>query len=192
MWEIFTLKQKVFVLFIAIIGILIGSSWTFVYLEAKNVLGEVFSPKVITIYRAEAKEPVKGENEAEKVEEVKDNDTETVKTIKKLSAQYGIDWKMVYAVCQKESNCNPKLDCKNQFGKCDNGQSYGAYQIYNPSQDPKRIAMAENFEEATKWTIEHGLKYKDDPATFFKNHNGLYKTTNQWYVDGAMAIYQSL
>ena len=193
MWETLTFKQKVFVVWAVIIGIGIGTSWTYVALEAQNVLHEVFEPKTITIYQTNTIGTVKVENEAEQVEDVSvSNDPDTVKVIKKVSAEYGIDWKLVYAVCLKESGCNPKLDCTDQYGKCDNGLSFGAYQIYNPSKDPARIAMAEDFEQATRWTIEHGLRFKDSPETFFKNHNGLYKTTNQWYVDGAMEIYKKL
>lgn len=115
-----------------------------------------------------------------------------VQTIKEISKEEGIDWKLVYAVCLKESGCNPNIDCQNQFGKCDGGKSFGAYQIYNPTLDPKRKDLAENFEEATRWTIKHGIRFKDNPELFFKNHNGIAKTTNQWYVDGAMEIYESL
>lgn len=119
-------------------------------------------------------------------------DTPAIKIIKRISMQEGIDWKLVYAVCLKESGCNMSLNCENQVGKCDWGKSFGAYQIYNPKLDPERKRMAENFEEATLWTIKHGMRFKDDPAVFFKNHNGLAKTTNQWYVDGAMEIYRTL
>lgn len=125
-------------------------------------------------------------------------DTPTISTIKKVSAEYGIDWKLVYAICLKESGCNPELKCANQRGRCDNGESYGAYQINIPTHDKTRVAMAENFEQATRWTIEHGKKYASDPILFFRSHNGIGKVNpdgtlrNQWYVDGAMEIYKKI
>ncbi len=115
-----------------------------------------------------------------------------IAVIKRISKEQKIDWKLVYAVCLQESGCNPKLDCEKQYGLCDSGLSFGAYQIYNPTLNPERKSMAENFEEATLWTIQHGYRFKDNPELFFKNHNGLYKKTNQWYVDGAMEKYKAL
>lgn len=119
-------------------------------------------------------------------------ETPALKIIKRLSAERGIDWKLVAAVCEQESDCNPNLDCSSLRNSCDGGQSYGAYQIWVPSGDKSLIEVATDFERATAWTIDYGYRFRNDPAKFFKNHNGLYKTTNQWYVDEATQIYNSL
>lgn len=175
--------------------LIVGISYTVVCYELSkiNIKGEKFvyvndvDAMGFSVAHASEQEQL-SEGEADTVP----NTPPIVQTIKKISAEYGIDWKMVYAVCLKESGCNPNIDCSNQYGKCDGGKSFGAYQIYNPTLDPERKRMAENFEEATHWTIKHGLRFKDNPSMFFKNHNGIAKTTNQWYVDGANEIYKTL
>jgi hypothetical protein len=93
--------------------------------------------------------------------------------------------KMVRAICTIESNCN-----SDRIG--DNGQSYGAFQIHLPSHPNITKEQAMDYEWAKQWTINHGKKYLDNPALFFKNHNGIAKTSNGWYVERAMTVYQSL
>jgi hypothetical protein len=190
--------------FYGILMLTIGVSWTwaitFSFYEGADIMrfvrtsvADFVRPTEIVIINNRVIETAYAA-EAESVQEKISVPEESyqIATIKRISKEEKIDWKLVYAVCLKESGCNPKLDCENQYGRCDNGLSFGAYQIYNPTLDPERKRMAEDFEEATRWTIKHGYRFKDDPATFFKNHNGLYKTTNQWYVDGAMEKYNSL
>lgn len=104
--------------------------------------------------------------------------------IKRISAEYSIDWKIIYAICVIESNC--KADT---IG--DSGQSYGAFQIHLPSHPNVSKEQAMDVEFAAKWTIEHGKKYKDNPSLFAKSHNGIGKQ-NQWYVDRFNQVYNNL
>lgn len=197
-------KSKIF---FGLVALVIGITWTWtitfssfeganlmrfvresVSLFASGVAEKIHPREIVFMNPALAAEKISPESVREEEAEM-----DPVKaTIQRISNEEKIDWKLVYAVCLKESNCNPALDCDKQYGRCDDGFSFGAYQIYNPALDPERKRMAEDFEEATRWTIKHGYRFKDDPALFFKNHNGLYKTTNQWYVDGAMEKYKAL
>lgn len=113
------------------------------------------------------------------------NDTDkNIDIIKQISAEYSIDWKIIYAICMVESNC--KADT---IG--DSGQSYGAFQIHLPSHPNVSKEQAMDMEFATKWTIEHGYKYKDNPSLFAKSHNGMGKK-NQWYVDRFNQVFKNL
>jgi|GEM_PF-5901442 len=105
--------------------------------------------------------------------------------IKRVSEEYGIDWKMIYAVCLVESNCDT-----GRVG--DNGKSFGAFQIHLPSHPDITKEQATDFEWSLRWTIEHGLKYADDPEVFYRNHNGLYKTTNDWYVNRCVETFNDI
>ena len=105
--------------------------------------------------------------------------------IKRVSREYGIDWKIVYAICLVESNCDTS-----RVG--DNDESYGAFQIHLPSHPEITKERATDFEWSLRWTIEYGLKYAEKPEVFFKNHNGLYKTTNDWYVNRCIDAYNSI
>lgn len=105
--------------------------------------------------------------------------------VKPIADKYGVDWRLVYSVCKVESNCN-----SDRIG--DGGNSYGAYQIYLPAHPDITVEQAKNFEWATEWTIKHGLRYKENPQLFCKNHNGIAKVTNDWYVDKCFTEYQKL
>lgn len=106
-------------------------------------------------------------------------------TIQKVAQEEGIDWKLLQAICYIESRCD-----SSRIG--DNGNSYGAFQIYLSAHPTITKAQAQDFEWAARWTAKHGKKYADNPALFFKAHNGIAKTTNQWYVDSAMDKYNEL
>lgn len=108
-----------------------------------------------------------------------------VQIIKRVSKEYGIDWKMIYAVCLVESNCDT-----GRVG--DNGESFGAFQIHLPSHPDITKEQATNFEWSLRWTIEHGLRYAEKPELFYKNHNGLYKTTNDWYIKRCVETFNSI
>lgn len=192
------LNKSKFVAFI--LGGLLFGTFIFCFLTIHYEYKEVFNSKKVVIidtsHALASTERESADSLQGKVEQFgaspSEEDAPAIEIIKRISKREGIDWKMVYAVCLRESGCNMKLNCEKQVGLCDGGLSFGSYQIYNPSLDPERKRMAENFEEATLWTIKHGYRFKDNPAMFFKNHNGIAKTTNQWYVDGTMEIYESL
>ena len=113
-------------------------------------------------------------------------------TIKRISDKYDIDWKMVYAVCLVETGCSPNPDCKSA-GKCDGGESVGAYQIHLPSHPDITEKQAMDFEWATEWTIKHCEKYKNDKKLFAICHNGIGKyPRNEWYAQRFFDEYYQL
>lgn len=93
--------------------------------------------------------------------------------------------KMVRAICTVESNCD-----STRIG--DGGISHGAFQINLKVHTNVTYEQAHDYQFAKQWTINHGKKYLNNPAMFFKNHNGIAKQTNQWYVDKCLKVYQSL
>ena len=109
----------------------------------------------------------------------------TVATESPKSNAVGVEEKLLKAVCSIESHCD-----SSRVG--DGGKSYGAFQIYLPAHPTITKEQAMDYEWAKSWTLEHCKQYVNDPATFFKCHNGIAKTTNQWYVDKAMEIYSQL
>lgn len=112
-------------------------------------------------------------------------DSHSVTLIKKVAEEEGIDWKLLYAICKVESNCTPET-----IG--DHGDSWGAFQINKPAHPTLTQKEAFDIEWSAKWTANHGKAYKDNPNLFFKNHNGIGKTTNDWYVERCNKIYASL
>ncbi len=109
-----------------------------------------------------------------------------VQTIKRVSKEYGIDWKMIYAVCLVESNCDT-----GRVG--DNGESFGAFQIHLPSHPDITKEQATNFEWSLRWTIKNCDRYSDSLKWFGACHNGIGKyPRNQWYVDRVSSEYQAL
>lgn len=93
--------------------------------------------------------------------------------------------KLLRAICLVESNCD-----SNRIG--DGGNSYGAFQIHLPSHPDITKEQAMNYTWAKDWTLNHCKKYVNDPALFAKCHNGIAKTTNQWYVDRVIDKYNSM
>jgi len=104
--------------------------------------------------------------------------------VKKVAENEGVDWKILWAICKVETGCINKPG--------DGGKSYGAFQIHLPSHPDITPAQANNFEWAATWTAQHLKKYKDDPSMAFKCHNGIGKTSNQWYIDRCLKVYNSL
>ncbi|MEI9966200.1 MAG: hypothetical protein WDN67_00770 [Candidatus Moraniibacteriota bacterium] len=101
--------------------------------------------------------------------------------IKRVSQEENIDWKLLWSVCQVESECNLNLDCEIQPGHCDGGYSFGAFQIYLPAHPDITETQANDFEWSARWAAEYGAKYKYNPELFCKNHNGIAKD-NEWLV----------
>ena len=105
-------------------------------------------------------------------------------TVKRIAEEEGVDWRIVWAICKVESNCNPI-----RIG--DGGQSYGAFQIHKPSHPDIAIEQMKNFEWSARWTAKRIKKYEDINLAF-KQHNGIGKTTNQWYINKCLAVYKTL
>lgn len=176
---------------LAIVMLAIGISWTMVYYEGRGLYQELFAVKRIVISNvALAAEMPKEEVEINKLQQPEKENSQ-ISTIKRIAKEKNIDWKLVYAVCLKESGCKIP-DCSKVQGACDGYRSMGYFQINKDAHPDITEAQANDLAWSATWTINHGMKYKDNPALFFKNHNGIAKTTNQWYMDGAMAIYKNL
>lgn len=110
----------------------------------------------------------------------------TLEGDRKNDTLVGVDIeKLLRAICLVESNCD-----SNRIG--DGGKSYGAFQIHLPSHPTITKEQAMNYTWAKDWTLQHCKKYLDNPALFAKCHNGIAKTTNQWYVDRVLEKYQSI
>ena len=110
-----------------------------------------------------------------------------VEIVKKAAKKYGIDWRIIYAICKKESGCNPHIDCTKQGGRCDNNHSAGAYQIYLPAHPDVARADAEDFEWATDWTANR-LRLKEDKwgtdvAIMLHNGSPLNPAVKQYLAD---------
>lgn len=92
--------------------------------------------------------------------------------------------KLLRAICIVESNCIP-----DRVG--DNGRSFGAFQINLDAHPDVSIEQAFDFEWSKRWTLEHCKRYIDNAPMFSKCHNGIGKTTNQWYIDRVMSVYNA-
>ena len=97
--------------------------------------------------------------------------------VKSVADKYDIDWRILWAVCKVESNCN-----SDRVG--DNGSSFGAFQINLPSHPNITKEQAFDFKWSADWTAKHCLKYKDDAGMFGVCHNGIGKyPRNTWYAE---------
>lgn len=173
-------------IFAFILGFTIAYTGFFCYINGKTLYQELFAIKTVYIASAYSATCIEQADATAQPEALPLKDGRGVEvSIQKIAEKYDIDWKMVYAICKVESNCN-----SDRIG--DNGGSYGAFQISLPHHPNITKEQAQNMEWSAEWTIKHGLKYKDDRALFFKNHNGIGKTNNQWYIDRCENIYKTL
>jgi len=119
---------------------------------------------------------------------------EVQKVIKRIAKEHGADWKMAYAICLKESRCNVHLDCSAQYGLCDNGQSFGPWQIYRPQAKGITVEQAEDIEWSTNWSIAR-LKRHEKLGEYeqIRSHNGLYDDNrNAGYVEDVQKLMSIL
>ncbi len=105
--------------------------------------------------------------------------------LKRVANQEGVDWKLLKAICMTESHCRPEA-----IG--DGGDSWGAFQINKPAHPTLTIEQATDIEWSARWTAKHSKPYADNIALACKAHNGIGKTTNQWYVDRCINQYQNI
>jgi hypothetical protein len=105
--------------------------------------------------------------------------------LKKVGFEEGVDWKILKAICLTESGCN-----SDRIG--DGGDSWGAFQINKPSHPTLTREQAYDFEWSARWTARHLKPYANDISLAFKAHNGIGKTTNQWYIDRCLKFYSSI
>jgi hypothetical protein len=175
------------------LGVVIGVSYTYCYFGGKGLVEDYLGEKIV-VYSSNGSLVSAGERDASSgvsgAEMLTDGGGEQSPpsredTVKEVAAKYAIDWKILWSICTVESNCNP-----DRIG--DSGNSYGAFQIYLPAHPDITKEQAMDFEWAAEWTAKHGMKYKDSPKLFAKNHNGIGKTTNDWYVERVMNVYELL
>lgn len=107
-------------------------------------------------------------------------------TIKPIAEKYNLDWKILVALCLKESQCRA-----DRVG--DSGWSFGYYQIHQ-KYHPNTIKCAKDLECATEWTAKR-LKRHESLGTWemVRSHNGLVaNNANSYYVEDVKAIIEKL
>lgn len=109
-----------------------------------------------------------------------------VAVIKEVAEKAGISWKILYAICKKESNCNP-----NRVG--DSGNSYGAFQIHQ-KYHPGTIECAKDLKCSAEWTAKRLKRHANlGEWKMIQSHNGLLASNvNAYYVEDVLKIIQSL
>lgn len=107
-------------------------------------------------------------------------------TIKPIAEKYNLDWKILVALCLKESQCRA-----DRVG--DSGWSFGYYQIHQ-KYHPNTIKCAKDLECATEWTAKR-LKRHENLGTreMVRSHNGLVaNNANAYYVEDVYEIIEKL
>jgi hypothetical protein len=110
--------------------------------------------------------------------------------IKEAARKNGIDWKILYAIFQKES----QGDCTRIGDTHLKNASYGCFQInlgYHPTITPKQ---ASDINFSANWTAER-LKKNEwrGESEMIRSHNGLVSNhSNDWYVDDVYNIISTL
>ena len=111
-------------------------------------------------------------------------------TIKKVAEEEGVDWKVLYAIGQKESQYHP-----NRVGDTHlKNASYGYFQINRGYHPTVTIEQANDLEWSARWTAKR-LKKNEwrGEAEMIRSHNGLVADySNKWYVDDVIQIIASL
>lgn len=139
-------------------------------IASQDAPGQVFESDVVSLVSSEEKSPV-----ASNIDGI----------LQQVGREEGIDWKILKAICLTESGCN-----YDRIG--DNGQSFGAFQINKPSHPNLTTDEAFDFVWSAHWTAKHLKPYADNLPLAFKAHNGIGKTTNQWYIDRCMSYYTTI
>ena len=108
---------------------------------------------------------------------------EKIAIIKQAAQKYGIDWKIIFAICKKESNCDSSATG-------DGGTSFGAYQIHRPAHPDVSVEHARDFAWATDFTAKrlkaHAWMGEDEMV---RSHNGLVADhRNDYYVRDVKSI----
>ena len=106
--------------------------------------------------------------------------------VKSVASKYDMDWRILWAVCKVESNCN-----SDRIG--DSGNSYGAFQINLPSHPNITKEQAFDFKWSADWTAKR-LKNNEwrGRDEMIRSHNGIGKKTNQWYVSRVLEEYSKV
>lgn len=142
-----------------------------------NLIMQDYKPPVELKYRAPIAHAQEHEAKDFPTYEIMEIDSK-LQTIKRISTEHDMDWKVVKAICDVESNCN-----SDRVG--DNGNSFGAYQIYRPAHPNITHDQACNFEWATEFTVKRLKRHENmGREEMIRSHNGLPSDMrNMWYVD---------
>ncbi|MEO5367783.1 MAG: transglycosylase SLT domain-containing protein [Magnetococcus sp. WYHC-3] len=170
------IKQKIKNLLLIALGIVIGVSYSVAYagyLDLSERITIVNGSGIAATAVVHATPAVEAEAQLPSPE----------REIKAIAEEEGVDYKLLMAICEVESNCNP-----DRVG--DSGNSHGMFQIHLPSHPDITPEQAKDIEFSTRWTIKHCKQFNDNPEMKAKCHNGIGKQ-NQWYVDRVMKIYKS-
>lgn len=115
-----------------------------------------------------------------------------IEVIQKVARETDTDWKVLAAICIKESNCNT-----NRIG--DGGLSYGAFQMHQKWQ-PNTKSCAVDFECAATWTAKRLKKHEHLGLwDMIRSHNGLVgdrngdgEVDNAYYPNDVLKIIETL
>ena len=111
-------------------------------------------------------------------------------TIKKVAQEEGVDWKVLYAIGQKESQYQP-----NRIGDTHlPNPSIGYFQINTWYHKEVTRAQANDLEWSARWTAKR-LKKNEwrGESEMIRSHNGLVANhSNDWYVEDVKTIIASL
>jgi hypothetical protein len=175
------------------LGIVIGVSWYIAICEYEKVSWVSQEVYVITPVQADdghtkTEYSVTVEEEGAilplSIEEKTESGLSIEETIQKISKEYNFNWKILYAICLKESNCNPEA-----IG--DEGRALGYYQIHYKMHKVSE-KEAKDLQFATEWTLKRLLKYAHlGEYEMIRSHNGLV-SWNNYYVDDVYKIMEKL
>lgn len=115
-----------------------------------------------------------------------------VEVIKQVAEKEGIDWKVLYGICVKESNCN-----SDRVG--DSGNSYGAFQIHQ-KYHPGTVECAKDLKCSAEWTAKRLKRFAHlGEDSMILSHNGLVgdrngdgQVDNIYYLKDVRKIVTSL
>lgn len=110
-----------------------------------------------------------------------------IEVMKKVGQREGIDWKILTAVCIKESHCTA-----DRVG--DSGKSLGAFQIHTGYHPEITQKQAFNLEWSAEWTAKRLKRYAYlGESEMIRSHNGLVpNNANAYYVTDIYKIIESL
>jgi hypothetical protein len=190
--KIETLKEVSFVLGLVLIGIVIGISYYIAYEAYSSIKSPISwnTREELAIYSAKAEEEQLKTDILVEVEgggnSGQDESPLSIEDkIRKVAEKYEIDWKILKAICIKESNCD-----SSRTG--DGGKSWGAYQIYSVAHPNITEEQARDFDWSTEWTAQRLNAHKHlGEYEMIRSHNGLV-TWNNYYVDDVYKIMKTL
>ena len=107
--------------------------------------------------------------------------------IQKVGEEEGVNWKILMAICLKESNCR-----NDRIG--DSGHSLGAFQIHTLYHPAVKKDQAVDLEWSARWTAKRLKRYAHlGEAEMIRSHNGLVPNqANAYYVKDIYKIIETL